>query len=894
MQTSPTQNQPKPEQERAPNYADLLFGETSQSPTITTQREDSVAAPINYADFLFDPEAASTPNYADLLFGDSPVKEESSLLEPITTAVGSALEFVNRPSRAVAEAALALQNGAAALPGVKKALAGDSTASFEDVLAQRGMDPGIARTIAGFGLDVVTDPLNVVGGLPFKGARALAALPPLKRASAAVKSLPVVEDLGRKFVPHYNLPKAYADKRRLLDSEIGYKKAQAFEEAVERYKHVSPEEARTITKSLDKPAAPLGNPKLDALAAEQRKAFSEQAAREVEAGVLPPGSQVEDYVTYLFGGPVGETARAPLGRKLSSKNPFAKSRDLVSIEQALYLGAEPHIARIAAVRKATGDRAIAAANFFKKAVDDFSLPKDAAPAHFREVNIAGDMPIKEIFKGRVFEPSVADDLETLMRPGETRGALDHAFRVATGVWKGYATAMNPGFHFRNLVSNIFNSWLGGMPLSLAPVRYAEAAAWSARAQRGIGKYTAEQIDDAMRKYGVVGGGHGAFGEIASSLDELVARTKGPAGRVAQAVNPLSRHNVLQQGGRAVGQAVEDLSRRALFLDQLHKGKSLEDAALHVKKYLFDYGELTDFEKNVRDYALPFYVWLKKDVALQVESLLSQPHKYAHVGKAISEVEEASRDADVNVPRGDRPDWLQKTDSLQLPLLTSAGERVFLTPDLPYEDLNVFPVDAARKGQYGEAALDVLGDLFSRTNPFIKLPVELALNREVFTDRPIVDERIGPEQLVAAPAHLALVADASPAVATRLGMRKGISRRGEEQWMMPARPAYVAGQVPFFTKLGRMFSNADSDVQATIPTPLSAVGLPDMQPRHLNWLGFGLTAADDVQLAQRVAAKLREESRRMRGLSRQEALAVSPERSAAEELILRLVLSGQPD
>ena len=850
---------------------------------------------------LFSQIYGAAPAGDDLfssIYGDAaPPPAEHSLLQPIKTAVSSTFEVLNRPSRAVAETALALKHGEAVLPGVERALKGESHASMEDLLAEEGMQPGLKRTLAGLAADIATDPLNLVGGLPFKAVKALDKLPLVAKAEQAVKDIPLVESVGKRFVPYFGLPEKYADARRLLDSEVAARRGEAFEQSLERYHKINPEEAKQITLALDKPAGSTGVEKLDRLAEEQRAAFAAQRDKEIAAKVLDPNKAVENYVTYLFKNPETGGTNVPLTRKLSAKNPFGKTRDLKSIEQALYLGAEPHIARIAAVRQATGDRAIAVANFFKKAVDDFSLPLEHAPQGFREVSVAGDMPIKEIFKGRAFDPAVAEDLEKLSRPQEARDALDNAFRVATGVWKGYATAANPGFHFRNLVSNLFNSWLGGMNPGLMPIRYAEAGAAAAGKLRGIGKFSPEEIAQAMKDLGVVGTGHGAFGEVHSALDLLTNKTNPVLSRAISAANPFSRFNAIQSGGRHVGQAVEDLSRRALFLDQLHKGKSLEDAALHVKKYLFDYGELTDFEKQIRDYAVPFYTWLRKNLPLQIEGLLSQPEKYAHTGKVLGKLEDATTQAGLSIPRGERPEWAQKQDLVQLPTTTSKGERLLLNPDLPFQDLDYLPVDAASHGKLGQAATDTFNSLLSMTNPAVKVPIELALNREAYTGGEIVPEELGPDALIKAPGHMAMLAEAAPKLAEELGMQKSLDRYGREQWVMPARAVYLANQLPFFSKLGKIASPMETERQGTVEVPGLASILrlyPGkkgvLEPRAVSYLGFGLTPLDPTRQAIDVARRLKENTRQTRAGFRQGARQIPTTPSDVDQ-ILQLVLGG---
>lgn len=839
---------------------------------------------------LFSQIYGGAPAGADLfssIYGGAepaPQPEQPGLLAPLKTAVGSAFEFLNRPSRAVAESALALKHGTPVGAAAMKGLRGESKASFEDLLAEEGMDPGWKRTLAGLGLDIATDPLNLVGGLPFKALKALDKLPAIAKAEKAVKEIPLVEAAGKRMVPYFGLPEDYTKAKRLLESEIAARRGEAYQGAIERFKGISPTEAKDITLALDKPGGTTGVAKLDTLLGQQREAFAAQKEKEIAAGVLDPKKVQDDYVTYLFKGPLGASTSGSLRKNLSAKNPFAKERDLASIEQAIYLGAEPHIARIAAVRQATGDRAIATANFFKNAVDNFSVP--AGTAGTRSVNIAADMPVKAVFEGRAFDPAIADDLEKLVKITESPDAISEAFRAATGVWKGYATAANPGFHFRNLVSNVFNSWLGGLSPAMVPVRYAEAAAAMKGAVSPIAGHVPEQILTAMKDMGVVGTGHGAFGDVTTALDTLVSHTKGAPARAMDLINPLSSQNFIQRAGRDFGNKVENLSRVALFLDQLHKGVPMEDAALHVRKYLFDYGELTDFEKSIRNTAVPFYTWLRKNLPLQIESLLSQPEKYAHTGKVVNAIEEQNDQQGITVPKGERPEYLQRQDAIQVPLLTTKGEKVLFNPDLPFQDLDYLPADEVSKGRPGAAATEMAKTGISMLNPWLKVPTELALNREAYTGREIVNPDLGPDALTKAPAHMVLLAEASPKLAEALGMHKAMTKLGEEQWVMPARAAYLASQIPFASKLGK---TVRTDPEAgRIPIPF----LPEklQTPNKLSYAGFSLTPLDDTKQAAALASQLRDLATQRRNMARQAGRFLPTQPSRVDE-ILRLVLSG---
>ena len=51
-----------------------------------------------------------------------------------------------------------------------------------------------------------------------------------------------------------------------------------------------------------------------------------------------------------------------------------------------------------------------------------------------------------------------------------------------------------------------------------------------------------------------------------------------------------------------------------------------DANLSAKAALFDYQNLTDFEKNVLRNVAPFYSWSRFNIPLQLKNIIQQPGK----------------------------------------------------------------------------------------------------------------------------------------------------------------------------------------------------------------------------------------------------------------------------
>jgi hypothetical protein len=761
-------------------------------------------------------------------------------LKPITTPIKVLFDFLNRPSRALAGAVLAGQRGEDALQAVKAGLTGAEKHTFEDVLGEAGVQPGLGRTVAGLGADIVTDPLNLLGVGAVKSAiggavRGVSKLSGLSKLGEAVKGTALVRDLGAKFIPHYGLPASLVKSRRLLGSEIDAARHQAVEDSLKLYKHTTPAQRETMTRAMEK--GPLGNATLDPLLVEQKARFAAQAQKEVTAGVLEPGQVMDDYVTYLFRGPIAKDTGldATKARELSGKNPFAQTRKLTSIDQALLLGAEPDLAKIAAVRQAAGDKAILVSNFVKSVAQnpEFAQLAGAAPEGWRALRIPLEGPVKAEIAKFHFAPEVANDLDRLTDVNKARSELLRMYDSATRVWKGYATTMRPAFHTRNLLSNVFQSWLGGMSPAMAGPRYAEALAWIAgkRASK-IGKYTAPEIDSAMHRFGVVGLEFGGQGDIAASIENRLGYAAGSqVKRVAQSLNPASSQFALQRAGRATGLAIEDMSRRALFLDRLHKHDTLEEAALKVKNYLFDYNELTDFERNVLRRVFPFYAWIRKNLPMELIALVSEPQKFAHTGKVTNAVERMTEATGQRTPEGERPEFVQEMAGVQVPV--GGPNRVYVNPGLPYVDLNKLPIP--REG-LGATAIKAATDLGTMLNPALRAAIELPMNKDLFTGRALYNETLGPNSLAKAPAWLAALAQKFPEQARMLGIVPHRTTQGTVIWAMPASAKYVAQNVaPSLQAVGKAaYSgvagnenpmggfNLFSPMSAVVQTPLDRV------------------------------------------------------------------------
>jgi hypothetical protein len=156
-------------------------------------------------------------------------------------------------------------------------------------------------------------------------------------------------------------------------------------------------------------------------------------------------------------------------------------------------------------------------------------------------------------------------------------------------------------------------------------------------------------------------GKGQFrGDIPSAIaDEagtLLSKIKDP-----KKWNPFVQDNILFAVNKKVGGAIEDNAKLAHFMSKMiDDGMDAQSAAQSVKKFLFDYGDLTWTEKNIFKRVAPFYTWTRKNIPLQIEQMIAQPAKYALIPKVIQMIES-------NVPNPNTEKYMSKYLTENLPV-----------------------------------------------------------------------------------------------------------------------------------------------------------------------------------------------------------------------------------
>jgi len=296
-----------------------------------------------------------------------------------------------------------------------------------------------------------------------------------------------------------------------------------------------------------------------------------------------------------------------------------------------------------------------------------------------------------------FDPKVVEHLDEIFEKYNNPELMNDflkGFKKAQNTWKGLVTYANIPFHARNAISNIWQNSLAG----ISPTNKAYITAGSIKTKLKMGKelvgdeakYMAEFIDEALAGVGWIGA------DIEKSL------TKKP--------------NFLFGWGQALGETIEDHAKLAHFIAKRKAGFSKAGAAESVQKYLFDYGDVSDFERIWMKTLMPFYTWSRKNLPLQIETLIKTPEKIARLGKVRSAFEQGFDKKD-KPPAMILPDWMKE----KLPVYMGGDKKIskfgMIGGWLPSADLG--------------NVLEPLKTAMSNVSPFLKGSFELNANYNTF-------------------------------------------------------------------------------------------------------------------------------------------------------------------
>jgi len=306
-----------------------------------------------------------------------------------------------------------------------------------------------------------------------------------------------------------------------------------------------------------------------------------------------------------------------------------------------------------------------------------------------------------LLKGLKFSPEqakVIDNFYSGIKPEELK-VIIKGFDKVQNLWKAQAL-ISPSYHTRNMIGNLWNNYLAGVN----PLFYSKAGL----VQKGLIKDP--KLIEQAKRLGVLDDGWFAK-DIA---DEIVSKVEGVK-NWKKGLNPLSQQNYLIKLNRKIGSTVENNARLAHYMSKIAEGVSPEVAARSVKKYLFDYGDLTTFEKTIMKRIAPFYTWSRKNLPVQMTEIVAQPAKFALPHKIIERLE-----AGVEAPNEKyMSPYIQDNVPVRIRTNKDGNAEYFLLGSwLPYA-----------------SAIEILSspieEMVAMITPFVKTPYEYLSNKSTF-------------------------------------------------------------------------------------------------------------------------------------------------------------------
>jgi hypothetical protein len=260
---------------------------------------------------------------------------------------------------------------------------------------------------------------------------------------------------------------------------------------------------------------------------------------------------------------------------------------------------------------------------------------------------------KKLAVGEVWgPPEIMDDLSKMhdmIVNDESLRAFSTILNKWNGMWASYATVpliFGTGFHSRNAIGNMVLSFYGGVT---NPARFVKALdlQWDVARTRALMKKEGLNFEDAldrqvtnersrqlirdMRDHGIIS--NGFFADISGDeVDNVLRHNKVTDWLKPSKLGARLQDNQMIRTGRKMGDVVENNARVALYLDAYEKMGGVQNAANHVKKYLFDYQDLTPFERRYMKSANRFYTFTRKNLAVQMYTLAHDPWRIATATK----------------------------------------------------------------------------------------------------------------------------------------------------------------------------------------------------------------------------------------------------------------------
>lgn len=418
-------------------------------------------------------------------------------------------------------------------------------------------------------------------------------------------------------------------------------------------------------------------------------------------------------------------------------------------------------------------------------VDDF--PRQRGYGGFFD---ADGKPLAEVNIGQLagvrIPQEIADslaDLSVRTLDSPEVNMLVRGWDAINNTFKTWVTVLFPSFHFRNVaMSNVANSFLdlGFSAFDPRMLRHSAAILTGEAgefATRQGARYSYDEIRELARQHNIYQTGAG-FAELTGKRPLM---ERGP-GAVA----------------RKVGATFESEARLRLFLSHLRRGSDPMQAAARVKSALFDYQNLSRFEKDFLKRGIPFVTFQRKNLPYQLRKLRETPGRQAAIVKPFRGRESEDREM---------TSWEAEGFKLRL---NRDGKTLKVMNGI---DLPIRSLDNLWRGSLDRTAATWVGQL----SPFIKPLFEIPAGKNLFTGREFTRQE-------SATAGRVIEHIAPQVVKDFLGYEKKVDAAGRPTYTFDGQKFYILVQS---WVLSRLVSTSDRQFRSIAESPQSARVLLDV-------------------------------------------------------------------
>jgi len=411
----------------------------------------------------------------------------------------------------------------------------------------------------------------------------------------------------------------------------------------------------------------------------------------------------------------------------------------------------------------------------------------------------------------VFDNDVAATIERMTEVMSDPVNANNIFSRYTHWWRG-ATTATPGFHMRNVISNTTMLYTEFGPKTFAPKNMYDGMVGAAyglkrfnpkagempsavrlRLQSKRGAWTLEELSDEALRRGVI-----SESTMANLADDPIIQLMGKTDRskMQNAFNkysPASGDNWLFSASRDIGSFAESSARFQAFImdvDRLTRmggvaTKSdhiLDVAAGNAKKLLLDYGDLTKVEQKWFRGIMPFYTWLRKNLANQL-TMIGDPQYWSRLSVAPKTINMMKSEDQVDVDV--MPEYMREAGYFQTGTTPEGDARLFW-PNIPILDLNKLPFSFGSGNEFANVSfdgLDLKNEILDMAHPLLKMFVESVTGYDTFREREIRPTEEGGRMygLIAShPTVIALLDVVAKAGGKKNGIIAGVDPEGRVQ------------------------------------------------------------------------------------------------------------------